>query len=214
VLARVQKGLERLYRIETELEVDDYVIDESDRDDAGVNRAPREQLLVREDADGLEMGLYVDRRALAVLDESDPSSAGLHEGNFGEFLLVVEGVSHFVYLAWRAQRARAVSGLELELQGEIDKYVTCLLTGAEGEARPELRSAALRRRLFEGFEWEDGLDADEQVRYRVANDQAARYAHSLERRFVARGRVADMLDELRRFWRLSLERKLDVCRAA
>src|SRR5690606_27349228 len=101
-------------------------------------------------------------------------------------------------------------GLELELQAEVDKYVTCLLTapGAAGDA--VARSAALRRRLFEEFTWEDDLDAEERDRYRVANDQAARYAHGLERRFVAERRLA----ELRRFWRLPLDRKLDACRAA
>jgi hypothetical protein len=213
VLGRVQRGLERLYRIETELEVDDFLIDDDARRAAGDHRTPREQLLVREDGDGVALGLYVDRDVLAVLDRADPA-AGLHDGNLGEFLLVVEGVSHFVYLAWRAQRARAVSALELELQAEIDKYVTCLLTGADPAGPDAARSIGLRRRLFEGFAWEDGLDADERDRYQVANDQAARYAWSLERRFVAPRRIADMLDELRRFWREPLDRKLDACRAA
>jgi hypothetical protein len=212
VLGRVQRGLEQLYRIDTSLEVDDFVIDDDDRLAAAPSRAPREQLLVRQDDDGLAMGLYVDRRALAVLDQDDPS-AGLHDGNLGEFLLVVEGVSHFVYLAWRAQRSQPVRALELELQAEVDKYVTCLLAGADASDGPAAaRSAELRRRLFEEFSYEDDLDDDERDRYRVANDQAARYAASLERRYVARRRVADMLDELRRFWRLPLDGKLDVCR--
>jgi hypothetical protein len=211
VLGRVQRGHERLYRIDTEVAVEDFVISDDDRPAAGTPRSPREQLLLREDEGGLEVGLYVDRRALAVLDAADPA-AGLHEGNLGEFLLVVEGVSHFVYVAWCVQRGRAVSGLELELQAEIDKYVTCLLT--DDDAPEAARSAALRRRLFEDFAWEDDLDEVERDRYRAANDGAARYAHGLERRFVRDGRVADMLAELRRFWRLPLTSKLDACRAA
>jgi hypothetical protein len=210
VLGRVQRGLERLYRIDTELEVDDFVIADDERRATGVARAPRE-LLVREDQGGVELGLYVDRQALDVLEASDPS-AGLHDGNLGEFLLVVEGVSHFVYLAWRAQRSQPVSALELELQAEVDKYVTCLLTGGQPDGHGTDRSAGLRRRLFEDFVWEDDLDSDERDRYMVANEGARRYSASLERRFVARRRVADMLDELRRFWRLSLSDKLDRCR--
>jgi hypothetical protein len=95
VLGRVQRGLEQLYRIDTALEVDDFLIEDGDRRAAGVLRSPREQLLVREDQGEVELGLYVDRGVLDVLHASDPSS-GLHDGNLGEFLLVVEGVSHFV----------------------------------------------------------------------------------------------------------------------
>lgn len=48
------------------------------------------------------------------------------------------------------------------------------------------------------------------VRHRVANDNARRYAASLERRFVARRAIVDMFGELRRFYRLPLAGKLDV----
>ncbi len=35
----------------------------------------------------------------------------------------LEGVSHFVYLAWNAGHDKPVSLLELEMQAEVDKYV-------------------------------------------------------------------------------------------
>jgi hypothetical protein len=120
-------------------------------------------------------------------------------------------VSHFIYAALCAQRARTVSALELELQAEVDKYVTCLLSGDPGPAA----SAAWRRRLYDACSFEPDLDADERDRYRVANDNARRYAGALERRYVARGRIADMLVELRRFYRLPIAGKLDaIARAA
>ena len=110
-----------------------------------------------------------------------------------------------------AQRARTVSALELELQAEVDKYVTCLLSGDPGPAA----SAAWRRRLYDACSFEPDLDADERDRYRVANDNARRYAGALERRYVARGRIADMLVALRRFYRLPIAGKLDaIARAA
>jgi hypothetical protein len=42
----------------------------------------------------------------------------------------------------------------------------------------------------------------------MANDCAARYARSLEARFVVERRIPDMLDELRRFYRKNLGDKL------
>jgi hypothetical protein len=211
VLARLQRGLERLYRIETRLEVDDFVIDADERERLGVARMPREQLLVAQDEDALSLGLFVDRDSLANLERHDPASR-LDERNLQDFLFAVEGVSHFVYVAWRAQSDRPMSALELELQGEIDKYVTCVLT--TDAANDGDRAHALRRRLFEEFELEPDLAPEERDRYREANAQASRYSHSLIRRFLRPRRVLDMLAELRRFYRLDLTGKVDLIRAA
>ena len=46
MLGRVQRGLEALYRVDTGVAVDDFVIDEVARNAIGPERRPREQLLV------------------------------------------------------------------------------------------------------------------------------------------------------------------------
>jgi hypothetical protein len=214
MLTRLQRGLERLYRIETELRVDDFLIDAGARERLGVARSPREQLLLSQ-TDGdrgreLEIGLFVDARVLDNLARHDPEQAGLHEHNLHDFLLTVEGVSHFVYVAWRARADVPVSALELELQAEVDKYVTCLLL-LDGLGRAP---SELRRRLFEEMELADDLDDEERVRYQVANENAHRYTASLEARFVRPRRLHAMLGELRRFYRLSLRGKLEWIRDA
>jgi hypothetical protein len=209
MLGNVQRGLERLYRIDIQLEVEDFLIDAEERDRIGVARRPREQLLISEDDDGVAMGLFLDELALTRLRASSAAS-WLHDNHLEDFLLVVEGVSHFVCVAWRAQASRSVSALELELQAEIDKYVTCLHAA---DCEPS-QSSAIRRRLFEQYELHDDLDEEERQRYEVANTNAHRYSASLEQRFVKTRRIGDMLGELRRFYRMSLGDKLDLIRAA
>jgi len=192
-LRRLQHGLEQMYRVETGLAVEDFVIDEATRDELAPARVCREQLLIAEHDGELSVALYLDPSVIASV--RDPMA------NLGDFLLAVEGVSHFVYAIIAAQTDRSVSALELELQAEVDKYVTCvLLDGGD--------SATWRRRLFQDFEYEPDLDADERDRYRAANENAHQYARSLERRFVEPRRVPDMLAELRRFYRLPLAAKL------
>jgi hypothetical protein len=204
VLARLQRGLETLYRVDTQLDVEDFVIDEATRDTlVGATRTPREQLLVSEIDGELGLALFVHREALATLERHDPAD-GLHQANLHEFLLTLEGVSHFVYLVWRARAAHRVSALELELQAEVDKYVTCVLTLAElGETASHLPST-----LFRAIELADDLDDDERTRYRVANENALRYSESLDRRFVGPRRLAGLLAEVRQFYRMPLEAKL------
>ena len=201
VLARLQLGLEALYRVETRLPIDAFVVDAETRDatlGAGA-RAPREQLVVQQSGGELAMALFVDQTALANLEHNDPATA-LDDRNFGDFCLAVEGVSHFIYLALCAAADRAVSQLELELQAEVDKYACCLLVAG--------RNPALRRRLYRDVRFADDLDADERDRYQAANNGADRYAAALERRYVNTERTDSLITELRRFYRLDLPEKL------
>ncbi len=210
MIRQLQRGLEKLYRLDGSVEVGDFVIDEAARAAAGVARSPREQLLLQEDADGVAIGLYLDSEILHNV--KGKPAAQLVEGQlFGDFLMLLEGVSHFVYVAFRAGRDHQVSALELELQAEVDKYVTCLLTVEHSQSRSE----KLRDRLFKRIEYDLDLEPHEQERYRVANNNALRYSESLERRYVANNRLHDMLVELRHFYRLGLRGKMQhIQRAA
>ena len=199
ILTRLQLGLEALYRVDTRLDVEAFVIDERQRQESGVARAPREQLLVSESGDELSMALFVDAKAIETLERHDPAS-GLHGENFADFCIALEGVSHFVYLALCAAGERRVSALELELQAEVDKFACCVLLDPAAEG--------LRRRLFRDVRFAEDLEPHERERYRTANDEADRYAGALERQFVAEDRLSEMLADLRRFYRLGLSEKL------
>ena len=210
MLRRVQRGLEDLYRVDTGTNVEDFMIDGDARDAVNPVRRPREQLLVCEEAGEMSLALFIDPSALANLASNDPAHR-LDGGNLGDFLLAIEGVSHFIYAICCARAERPVTQLELELQAEVDKYVTCLLVC---EPEPTV-SNELRRRLFGDAVYEPDLDRDERDRYRAANDNAQRYAAYLEHAFVARRRIPEMLAELRTFYRLGLAAKLsNIARAA
>lgn len=209
-LHRVQRGLESLYRVDTGVSVEDFVVGAELRDALVDARRPREQLLVHEDGEEMSLALFIDPLVIANLNANDPGRA-LGEHNLGDFLLAIEGVSHFIYAVRCAHEERPVSQLELELQAEVDKWITCLLV-TETE---ELVSASIRQRLFGEPCYEDDLDHEEHSRYRAANDNAHRYATFLEQTFVARRRVPEMLAELRRFYREGLAGKLSrIARAA
>jgi hypothetical protein len=209
-LRRVQRGLEALYRIDTGVAVDEFMIDEAARDQLIRSRKPREQLIAVEAGGEMNLALYIDRAALENLNTHDPSRA-LGSHNLGDFLLAVEGVSHFIYAICCARADRPLTQLELELQAEVDKYVTCLLLGAPERETSEV----LRARLFGDAAYEPDLDDDERARYRAANDNAHRYAAWLESEYVSPRRIPDMLGELRRFYREGLAGKLArIARAA
>lgn len=202
----MQRGLEALYRVDTGVDVDDFVIDEAARDVFAPMRRPREQLLVSHADSELSVALFISPDILATLAEYDPSR-GLGDHNLGDFLLAIEGVSHFIYTVCCARVDRPVSQLELELQAEVDKYVTCLLA-TDTEAGT---SARLRQRLYRELAYDADLDRDERDRYAIANDNADRYAAWLEETYVAPRRIPEMLAELREFYRRGLSDKLARC---
>ena len=94
-----------------------------------------------------------------------------------------------------------MSQLEMEAQGELDKYLAVLLQlWAVGRRNA---SAALRSRLFERSALRPGLPQAERERYRLASALASACARALEARYVITGRLEALLREVRRLYRLS-----------
>jgi hypothetical protein len=187
---RIQRGLELLYRLDPGAEVDAFVTPAEDSE--------REALFLRESEDGLELSLRLPRLAERAVDIA--SGAGLDP-----LCQIIEGVSHFVYLAHRASRDREASQLELEVQAEVDKYVVLASSIREFDAHA---SRTLRSRLYEDVAYvhDEGTELGE--RYRVANGCARRFTKRLEREYVASGRFSALQSELRRFFHLGQGDKL------
>lgn len=188
--SRIQRGLENLYRLDRAADVDAFVKHAAEGE--------REVLLVRETADGLELLLRVPRIEDGEVDVD--SNRGLDT-----LCQIIEGVSHFVYLADRASRERETTQLELELQAEVDKYI---ILAASLQSFDELSSRRLRERLYERVAFAHAPDTEEGERYRVANDRARRFTGRLERDFIARARYAELRAELRRFFHMNQGEKL------
>lgn len=171
----------------------------------GANGAD-EQVLVAQDGDALWVSLYLEPAVLERLASADPFEA-LHSGNIADYWTALEGVSHFVYLVWNASHDRPVTLLELELQAEIDKYVGSLwLLQAQNPGR---FPAELHHLLFERARVDVVLAGDRIGLYRRANFYAARFCRRLAQTLRPLGSAAHAaaIAELRRFYRLSRERK-------
>ncbi len=168
-----------------------------------------ETLLLAEDDDGLAMSLFLDGGLLERLQAADPLG-DLRPGALSDFWQVVEGISHFNTVAHRAQHDRSVSLLELELQGEIDKFVASLQRALEqGDTEFARR---LHGWLFEDVRFHDDLDGDALERYRAANEFAARFCRGLGAAMLTDAAAAH--GELRHFFRLPAADKFGHINAA
>jgi len=205
MLDRLQDTLDSTYRLDGSHDVRDFLVT-----DPAVARClgpslagTDETLFICEDDEGVAMSLFLDQAMLSRL-ETLGERAGLDATSIDDFWKVIEGLSHFNCVAFKANRDREVSLLELELQGEIDKYVISLLLALEHDDRAF--AGQLHAWLFEDVDFHADLTVDEFERYRAANDMAARFCFRLRDALLHRHDGA--FDELRTFYRLPISDKI------
>ncbi|NIL94107.1 MAG: hypothetical protein GTO71_06620 [Woeseiaceae bacterium] len=207
MLGRPQQQLNETYQADVGHDVRDYLITDPKlaRILSGNNvlTAGAESLLVCEDNDGLAMSLYLDDELLDRVRKTDPAQQ-LADDQLDDLCKVIEGLSHFMYVAWRANKDQCMTLLELELQAEVDKYVSTIQIALEQGDNDLLHS--LHGRLFDQCRFRDDLDHEQLERYRAASEYAARFCRRLRRRLVHGGDEA--LDELRRSYRMPLADKI------
>lgn len=180
LVGRAARWLSHLYALDLELEAECFVVSSQWAQQQVGGEGPRTGLLIRESEDALDLGLYVDPR--------DANDLGT----------IVEETSHLVCVAWHAGQRLPVSGLILELQGEIDRFVVARFSDRDAFAH------------FEHFRWAEWLDDTTRPRYETAHRRAQRYCRGLASRFPHRSQIPDMLAELRHFYRSSPTAKLRI----
>lgn len=178
LVGRAARWLSHLYALDLGIEAECFVISSRWAQQLLGGAGPRTGLLIREGEDTLDLGLYVDPR------------------DAGDLGAIVEETSHLVCVAWHAERRLQVSGLILELQGEIDRFVVARFSERDPLAH------------FEHFQWADWLDDESRSRYETAHRRAQRYCRGLASRFPDRSDTPALLSELRCFYRASPTAKL------
>lgn len=202
MLGSIQSHIERIYGLELQVKVDEYLIDRETCLRLAGDAAAAGAVVVRKSGDdeSFQVGVYIGEEALARVSDR------LTADNLAHFCAVTEEVSHFAYLMWNVGRGRPVTQLELELQAEVDKFITSTLLLARQNRG--LVPKALLDRLFWDTEVRSGLDPERVERYSAASAFARSYCCSLVRHFLGPARLPELLVELRRFYRLSLKAKI------
>jgi len=167
MLRDFQSLLSQVYAIDPSPDIYDFLVTDAavlaqlQTPDAA--RTTEEKLLVHEWEDEIGMLLFLDAQLLDRLMVRDPRLR-LNGRNLADFCTVLEGVSHFNYLAWNAAADKSVTLMELEMQAEVDKYIGArILLGQQAGSN---LGQSLFRRLFDDPRFDENLTPQELVRYR------------------------------------------------
>jgi hypothetical protein len=193
-LVRVQRQIEAIYQLEPTPPIAPFVQVESND--------TREQLIIKQSLDDLELVVLLPGASLDALLARDPA------GDMDAYLGAIEGISHFIHLAERARTSLPTTLLELELQAEVDKFAL-LADAPQALHVTELHS--LHRRLYEDVRYLHASATERGERYRLANDLAAKLWSQLIRQGSQSPPIRSVL---RRFYRASQAEKIRMVRAA
>lgn len=219
ILSRLQTLLGAIYDLGVGYDVYDFLVtDRTSLPSEVRHRRCEEDLIVAEpycdpQAAGepgsaeMAVSLYLDPALIERLARQDPTER-LHGGNVADCWAALEGVSHFLCVAWHANHDRPVSLLELEMQAEVDKYVVTYWLMQQQS--PRRFPAELRRLLFDRAHVDPALAEGREALYRRASHYAEKFCRGLERdlRSERVGAEREVLARLRRFYRLPGMRKL------
>lgn len=183
----LQRDIESIYRLDGCPSIDQFLISTDEFKKLIPSQAePRPQVLLREDEGEISLAVHLGEQ--------------ISWGNLKDFLSAVEEISHFVYLTWSAHNERPVSLLDIETQGEIDKF---LLANQYFPVREDLFE-----RLFENIAYVDHLAVEEMARYKEANRLGGKFVKSLGEIFDQGETRPEALCELRSFYRKSSSARL------
>ena len=207
MLSDLQKQLSNIYQVEPGYDVSDFLVTDPALakmlgGDALISNTD-ESVLLAEDDEGMALSVYLDSQMLGRLGKDNPMKT-LKPSHLNDLWTVLEGISHFNYLVWSAGRDRSVTLLELEMQAEVDKFISTWLM-AQNQDECEFADR-LHGWLFDDIRFRPELSEDEHTRYKTANDYAARFCHGLAKRLSAN--CNKTFCELRRFYRLKQSDKI------
>lgn len=206
MLESILHQIDRVYGLDLQVDVRDFLVSRATCESLGADPGKGSVLVKQDREEEIELGLYLGEETLERLAGLELSPS-MSPAGFELLLLAIEEVSHLAYLLYSAARDKSVTRLELELQGEVDKFVTfALLHASRNDGRVP---ANLLDRLFGDFELRPGLDAEKRERYSAASSLASRYCSYV----VQAGLVNDqgpfrILPELRSFYRMGQPGKI------
>lgn len=226
VVRKIDRALKRLYNLDSQYNAEEFLIkrpfvslvSRGIRLDRVVGSARLQGALFIKSTprsrEEISLGIYLSegvRRQLSTFRRW-PDTAWSWE-QLDAFSVAAEEVSHFLYLLFHATGGRPVSQLELELQGEVDKFLMAYFALSAGRKFDSHRFQALVEQFFYRFHLAENLDEEQKARYLEANNLARRFVVKCAPLLADAHRSDKAFRLLRHFYRASPHDKLSLVAA-
>lgn len=208
VIRKIDRALKRLYNIEHDFRAERFMISRP-----LVPSAARGALFIESQTEeALRVGIFLDESVKSRLTHfGNWNLAGWDIQKLGAWAVAAEEVSHFNYFLHHRSVGRAVSQLEMETQGEIDKFLlTYFVNYGKGGLIDKFE--ALLEQFFQRYHLLENLTSEQKGRYEEASRLAQDFLTKYRDQFADPRKVDKALRLLRRFYRASLSEKVSLAR--
>lgn len=178
MLLEIQKKIERLYGLSGIPSIEDFLIQQDQLENLTLGSRP--QVLFYQQAKEVSIGVYLGQDLTQKVENQILT--------FEEYTILVEEISHFLYLFWNIHNGKKIQLLDIEVQGEIDKFL--IFADQMGF------SQELVERLFGKYLLRPNLPKQDIERYHRAHQLGQRFVHK-----IVKMKKDQLLSFLRTFYR-------------
>lgn len=198
-LTTLQLVLESYYDIDPPYCISEFVCHsaQTETGSAQCKGTVPEMLVFREDSTNLDISLFLNASLLEGIDNHNYKNHW-YSRNFENGCILLEGVSHFLYMVFNAHHDRQVSMLDLEVQAEIDKFIFSAL-----HIDNTCSVDSLLQRLFCNISYREEMSSELRYRYERANELGYAYCQWLADNFELRANNKSLLAEISKIYRLN-----------
>jgi len=202
-ITKIDRALKEVYRLEL-----DYCAEEFLLKHPPTLKEKKGALFIQADKNNnknLSLGIHLCSSVSSELSTFESWKPDWSKAQTAAFSVAAEEVSHFLYLIHHLNNGRAVTQLELETQGEIDKF---LLIFFAKRTRSKDHFFTTLEHIFFQFKLSENLSQEEKERYLQANIDAKRFILKHRAYLENPDQQQEGFRTLRRYYRLSHPEKL------
>jgi hypothetical protein len=137
------------------------------------------------DLDDCDIGIYLSSRVkLHLKSFLHWKKNNWSHAQLSAFCIATEEVSHFNYFLNASLQNKKVSQLDLETQGDIDKFLVTYFSNCNARQNNKELFEDLFEKLFQNFKLSEDLDDKKKLRYLKANSEASQFIMSIKPRII------------------------------
>ncbi len=194
-LESIQRHLEHLYRLIPTPSIQHYLIHPEEWAQTNAKKPlGGPQVLIAQQGEDVRLGVHLGKEVLERLESKTPKQVDLPA-----LMSATEEISHFLFLVWSLLNSRPVSLLDIEVQGEIDKFLLA------SELIPNQQT--LLNVLFGHPDYDPSLSKTAKARYEEANKLGRKFC-AFFMKALKKDNKGDSLRQLRNFYRMNSQARL------
>jgi len=202
-VTKIDRALKEVYRLQLDYRAEEFLLEKPP-----TLKEKKGALYIQAnegDNKNLSLGIHFSPSVSSELSSFESWKTHWTKSQTAAFAVAAEEVSHFLYLLYHLNNGRPVTQLELETQGEIDKFL--LIYFAKKEKTKDYFFEILEHIFFQ-FRLSENLTEEEKERYFQASHDAKRFILKHKSYLENLCQQETGFRILRRFYRLNYHEKL------